>query len=327
MSSEQALRAAMVPIAGRVRAYFAPVERSTGAVAVFDPGKHGRFDLDAPPAPWLDGGWIANFRRYAKTAVEAERAGWEEARRAQFRSRLEGGVEFEFREWGKLQMALAGGSQHMNALATEAGAEAKPGGGSPIGAVAVLAGSTATEIMVGESAMELFTIGDMVAVDADYQQQAGYVGAGIAAAYVKAPADVQQDVNYVRRVTFNVGRVAEKRAASLVLAQPLLGGTPEAGTGVQRVMALVDREGGSFFQEWSGLFALEEQSGGRVCFYYPRLSPAGNEEGERAIEVAAGVASYGLHANFAALPYQDSSDGETALCYRSYFPATAAALY
>ena len=327
MSSDQALRAAMVPIAGRVRAYFAAVERSTGAAAVFDPGKHGRFELDAPPAPWLDVGWIANFRRHSKTAVDAERAGWEEARRAQYRSRLEAGVEFDFREWGKLQMALAGGSQHMNALATEASAEAEPAGGTPVAAVAVLAGSTATEIVLGESAVELFTIGDMVAVDADYQQQTGYVGAGMAAAYVRAPAEVQQDGNYVRRVTFNVGRVAEKRAASVVLAQPLLGGAPEAGMGVQRVIALVDREGGSFFQEWSALFVLEEQSGGRVCFYYPRLSAAAKEEAETGMEVGGGIAGYGLHATFAALPYQDSSDGEAALCYRSYFPASAAALY
>jgi hypothetical protein len=39
------------------------------------------------------------------------------------------------------------------------------------------------------------------------------------------------------------------------------------------VVAFVDREGGSFFQEWSALFVAEPESGGRVCFYYPRLSP------------------------------------------------------
>jgi len=41
----------------------------------------------------------------------------------------------------------------------------------------------------------------------------------------------------------------------------------------QVVVAFVDREGGSFFQEWSALFVVEAESGGRVCFYYPRLSP------------------------------------------------------
>jgi hypothetical protein len=327
MSSGQALRAAMVPMAARTRAYFAPVERSTGAVTVFDPGKHRRFALEAPPAPWVDLGWIANFRRYAKTAVEAERTGWQEARAAQFRRQADAGVEFDFREWGKLQMALAGGAQHMNVLAAEDSAEAKPGGGTPITAVTVQGGSTANEIVVGASGVGMFAAGDMVAVDADYQQQAGYVGAGIAAAYVKDTTAVGQDVNYVRRVTFNVGRVASKSSTSLMMAQPLLGGAPPAGAGVQRVVALMDREGGSFFQEWSALFAMEEQSGGRVCFYYPRLSPAGKEQGETALEVAGAVTSYALHASFVALPYQDSSDGETALCYRSYFPASAAAVY
>ena len=40
---------------------------------------------------------------------------------AQFRGPLEARVEFDFREWGKLQMALAGGSEHMNVLAPGAG--------------------------------------------------------------------------------------------------------------------------------------------------------------------------------------------------------------
>src|SRR5258708_38095138 len=49
-------------------------------------------------------------------------------------------------------------------------------------------------------------------------------------------------------------------------------GAPAAGASAQVVVAFVDREGGSFFQEWSALFVAEEESGGRVCFYYPRLS-------------------------------------------------------
>ena len=51
----------------------------------------------------------------------------------------------------------------------------------------------------------------MLAVDADYQQQTGYVGTGIAAAYVNDPADVNRDANYVRRVTFNLGGFLKRR--------------------------------------------------------------------------------------------------------------------
>ena len=72
------------------------------------------------------------------------------------------------------------------------------------------------------------------------------------------------------------GEWRRSRRRRCVLAQPLLGGAPAAGASAQVVVAFVDREGGSFFQEWSALFVAEEESGGRVCFYYPRLSPTGS---------------------------------------------------
>jgi len=170
-------------------------------------------------------------------------------------------------------------------------------------------------------------------VDLDYQQQTGYVGSGIAAAYVTSAAAVKQDPNYVRRVTFNVGRVAEVTSTSVVLAQPLLGGVPTAGAGAQVVIAFVDREGGSFFQEWSALFVAEEESGGRVCFYYPRLSPgsasraAGRNVREEGAALAKPLTSVALRASFLALPFVDTNDGQPALCYRSYFPAGMAGVY
>jgi hypothetical protein len=93
---------------------------------------------------------------------------------------------------------------------------------------------------------------------------------------------------------------------------------------VQRVMAFVDREGSSFFQEWSGLFVVPADSGGRACFYYPRLQVAASGHETRQ-ELAAPLFSHMLHASLHALPASDANDGETVLCYRSYFPATGAA--
>jgi hypothetical protein len=168
---------------------------------------------------------------------------------------------------------LAGGSENMNVLATSPSAAPAPSGGTPIPGAAVLAGSTASELVFGTGVAAAFPAGSLLAVDVDYQQQIGYVGSGISAAYVSNAALVNRDVNYVRRVTFNVGRVAEVTATSVILAQPLLAGAPAAGASAQVVAAFVDREGGSFFQEWSALFVAEPESGGRVCFYYPRLSP------------------------------------------------------
>ena len=323
------VRAAMVPVTRRVRAYFAPVDRTTEQPAVFDPGKHGAFALASPPAPWLDLGWIDNFQRLCGTSSEALRAGSVGAVAGQFRGPLDARVEFDFREWGKLQMALAGGSQHMNVLAPDPSADARPSGGVALTALALLAGSTATQIVLGAGVVDTFAVGDLVAVDADYEEQTGYVGSGIAAAYVNDPLDVNRDANYVRRVTFNVGRVAGKTVTALLLAQPLLGGDPPTGASAQKVVAFVDREGGSFFSEWSGLFVAEEQSGGRACFYYPRLRPnvvAGFQR-EEMVEVAKPVVALGLRASFIALPYLDVNDGEMAVCYRSYFPAVAAGVY
>ncbi|HYA24098.1 MAG TPA: hypothetical protein VEF05_08045 [Terriglobales bacterium] len=339
------LRAAMVPVTRRIRAYFAPLNRATGQPSLFDPGKYGVFPLAAPPPPWVDLGWIDNFQRFCATPTEPVRAGACKTPVAQFRGNLDVRLEFDFREWGKLQMALAGGSEHMNVLASDPNANPQPSGGTPIAATAVLAGSTASEIVLGVGAVDAFSVGDIVAVDADYQQQTGYVGTGISAAYVSDPSMVNRDANYIRRVTFNLGRVAQKTVTSLVLAQPLLGGPPPPTAGAQQVIAFVDREGGSFFQDWSALFVAEEESGGRACFHYPHLSPTTALQTSMPLNpasqsdtvkvflreeeslVAKPIVALALHAAFLAMPHVDENDGQSVLCYRSYFPAAMAAVY
>ena len=134
----------------------------------------------------------------------------------------------------------------MNVLATDPSASRAGSGGIPLVAVPLLAGSTATELVLGAGAVAGFRPGDLVACDVDYAQQVGYVGTGIAAAYVKNPVDVRQDANYVRRVTFNVGRIAQMTQTALLLTQALPGGAPTAGASVQKVMAFVDREAARF---------------------------------------------------------------------------------
>src|SRR5579883_2111408 len=176
----------MRPVSRRVRAYFAAFDHNANQPVVFDPGKAGKFALDAPPAPWIDLGEIENFQATSAAAV--------------FRKAPGAGVEFSFCEWGKLQMALAGGSQHMNVLAPDPDAAGRASGGVPLPAVAVLAGSSASEIVLGAGTVDAFAVGDLVAVDADYAQQTGWVGTGIAGAYVKDPGDVLRDKDYVRRV-------------------------------------------------------------------------------------------------------------------------------
>ena len=330
--STSPLRAAMVPVTRQMRAYFAPVNRETETATIFDPGA-GAFLLTAPPSPWIDLGWIENFERSYSTPTNVVRSGARSLPAAQFRGPLDANVAFNFVEWGKLQMALACGSEHMNVLAPIVGSAPAPSGGTPAPGIAVLPGSTASELILGPGAAAAFAVRSLIAVDIDYQQQTGYVGSGIAAAYVSSAAAVKWDPNYVRRVTFNVGRVAEVTTNSVLLSQPLLGGAPANGASAQRVVAFVDREGGSFFQEWSALFVAEEESGGRVCFYYPRLSPNSGLTSnaslarEQLLDIAKPLGAISLKASFTALPFTDTNDGQPVLCYRSYFPAVAAAAF
>jgi hypothetical protein len=306
------------------------VDRVTGATAIFDPSQNSGFQLDSPPAPWIDLGWIENFQRTSTSQVEALLGGTAGVVSAQARHGLGARVAFEFRDWGKLQMALAGGAEHMNVLATNPSASPEGSGGIPLTAVPLLPGSTALELVVGAGASAGFQPGDLVACDVDYAQQVGYVGTGITGAYVLNPQDVLQDANYTRRVTFNVGRISLVTATSLLLAQALPGGIPANDASVQVVVAFVDREGGAFLQQWSALFVAEDEAGGRVCFFYPILSPTtvkAEWERETLTEVQKPIGGLALQASFTALPTVDPNDGAVVLCYRSYFPANGSDVY
>jgi hypothetical protein len=232
-------------------------------------------------------------------------------------------VSFDFLQWGKLEMALAGGSQHLNVLATD-GTGGSGLGNPALPPVAVLAGSSASELVLGTGAVSAFNAGDMVACDIDYAETTGYIGSPTAA-YVSDPANVNRDRDYLRRVTFNVSRVGSVTATALELAQPLIGGAPATGAQVQKVVAFADREAGSFFQEWALLLAFEPESGGQVCFYYPRVQSAAAES-ETAIKQDSYAAS-ALHAELIALPITDPIDSEQVVCYRAYYPASPADVY
>jgi hypothetical protein len=337
MSSDITPRNGMAPVGRRVRAYIAPVDRVSERPAIFDPAKHGCFPLDGPPSPWIDVGWIENFQRASTSVIDEVRTGPQGSISVQFRRTIGASVELDFCDWGKLQMAISAGTQHMNVLAVDPNSEEEPMGGTPLAPFAVLPGSTVQEIVLGPGAVDSFTIGDLVAVDVDYEQQVGYVGTGIAAAYISDPADIFSDVNYVRRVTFNVGCVKEKTATSLLLSQPMPGGAPVAMSGVQKVVGFVDRDGGNFLQEWSALFVAGEESGGRICYYYPRLRPSRSlgSTGKGAVgnipesqhTLIGTLSRVALHGTFVALPWRDGMDNEQIVCYRSYFPARFSPLY
>jgi len=305
----------MPPAIQRVRAYFAPVNRAACQPTIFDPAQSGGFALDAPPAPWMDLGWIQGFTRASGTVVAAVNAGAPATTQMQVRSDIEATVRFSFESWGKLQMSLAAGTQQMNLLAAASGAAAAGSGGTAVPATALQAGSTATTLSVGATAAGAFAVGSLVAVDVDYATgQTGFVGSGVSGAYVRTALT---DVNYVRRVTLNVGRVASVANGVLTLEAPLLAGVTTAAMKVSAVEGFCDREGSSFFQEWSALFVGEGQQGERVIWHYPRLQ-AMSGIAEQGCASAGGYEALRLAGAFRALPVTDPVDGETVVCFRSY---------
>lgn len=315
---------APAPVARRVRAYFAPVNRAAQTPTLFDPSEQGRFSLDAPPAPWISLGWIQNFARKPSSKTAPLLTGIPAAPLEQVRETLGAEVSCEFLSWTKLTMALATASQHMNLLAPASGAAPAADGAEPSAAVVPQSGSTATNILLAASDAAKFSPGSIVAVDVDYTGQTGFVGSPVSGAYVRQPLS---DIEYIRRVTFNVALVAQVSSSGLTLAEPLPGGAPAAGAKVQLVTGFIDREGGSFFQEWSALFVMEGSQNERVFFYYPRLQ-SNSSAMEAALPLDAksktGQSRVLLKGQFLALPVTDSLDGERVVCYRSFLPAANA---
>ncbi len=320
-----AKRSQMTPLGEGVRVYVAPIDRNSGFSVPFDPSAQGQFDPDVPPLPFLDLGWVQNFQRKSITKYEVFRNGVHATVSSQYRSQPEAQVEFDFQSWGKIQMALAGGTQEMNVLATPVTSLPEPSGGIAIAPSYVLEGSSDYTVVLDPAEMGKYSIGDMIAVDVDYTGSTGYIGTGAPAAYLATALDAGTHKDYTRRVTFNLSRVKSKTTNQLGLAQRLIG-SASTGMGVQKVIAFVDREGGSFFQEWSALFIVPSAAGGRVCMYYPRLQPF-QSTSENRQEWTKPVFNTMLHASLRALPTTDGNDGETVLCYRSYFPTACAAVY
>ncbi|MDR3797794.1 MAG: hypothetical protein P4K93_06555 [Terracidiphilus sp.] len=315
---------APAPVARRVRAYFAPVNRAAQTPVLFDPSQQSGFSLGVPPAPWIDLGWIQDFARKPASKSTALLTGIPAAALEQVRESVQAEVSLQFLSWTKLTMALATGSQHMNVLAAAGAPALAADGATAAPAVTPQSGSTSTSILLASADAAKFAAGSIVAVDGDYTGQTGYVGSPVAGAYVR---QALTDIDYIRRVTFNVALVAQVSSTGLTLAGPLPGGAPTGGAKVQAVTGFVDREGGSFYQEWSALFLIQGSQGERIFFHYPRLQAmSGAEESVAPLngKDRSGQSRVTLKGQFLALPVTDPLDGERVVCYRSFLPAANA---
>jgi hypothetical protein len=297
------------PTVRRVRGYFAPVNRATGTATAFDATAVAAFDPDTPPAPWIDLGWIGGFARSSETKLQVVESGAPGTVLLQGRQSVGATLSMTFERWSKLTMALSCGAQQMNVL--------RPG----TNPTAIAAASSTATFLSAPNGAGTIQAGDMIAVDADYSGQTGYVGAGASAAYLASA--IGSDLHWIRRMTLNVGRVTAVTATGLQLAEPLLAGVPAQGMQAQTVVALQDREGGTFFQEWSGLFCMQGEQGDALFFYYPRLQTMGGAA-ESMAPLAAPLTQVLLTGKFIALPVTDPVDGAQVCCYRTYLPCANA---
>ena len=274
--------------------------------------------------PWISLGWIQGFTRNPVSKTASVLTGIPAGTLEQVRETIGAQVSLEFLSWTKLTMALATGSQHMNLLTSASNATLAADGATATTAVTVTTGSTSTFVALSATDAAKFSPGSIIALDVDYTGQTGYVGTPISGAYVRTALT---DVDYIRRVTFNVALVSDVTSTGLTLAEALPGGAPEAGSKLQAVTGFVDREGGCFYQEWSALFVMQGSQGERIFFHYPRLQTMAGEH-EAALPLDSnqkdGLAQVLLKSQFLALPVTDPLDGERVVCYRSFLPAANA---
>ncbi len=312
--------AATSPVVRSVQMFVAAVQG--GVPAVFDPAQQGRFALGAPPAGWVSLGTVLDVSRSAETSFAEVWSGTPAVVKTRGRAKVTAAVNCTFGAWSKLALLLSSGSQGMNLLRCGTSGGADDSGGTAESALPVLSGSTATVLVL--AAGSNVRVGDAVAVDVDYAGATGAIGSGIAGMYLQSNTAVIGNVDYVRRVSLNVGRVVAvvtaAGATKVTLAAPLLAGAPAVGMKLAVLLGFTDRLGGSYAAEWSALFVMDGVQGDRVLVHYPRLQSAPGT-GEVESSVAAGLERWRLRANFHALPVTDPNDGEAVLCFRSYLPA------
>lgn len=313
------LAASNQPVSTAVHAFVAPVQRDSNQPTIFDASQAASFDIANPPSPWVGLGPVEGFQRTAVDESTSVQSGTDATVVAQFRKKLEAHVSFAFRRWGKLQLAMGTGGTHWNVLATRVGGQPGPTGGEAVPATLILNGSIATALQIDPQFAAQIAPGDLVAVDFDYSQQLGCVGLGFPGAYVVSSGSVQSQTDFIRRVTFNLGKIATVAGGTVTLENPLPAGDPPSSARLQQVVGFTDREGGAFRQEWSALFFEETVSGGRLCYYYPRLQSL-PQAAEKKSLILGDYEAMLLQAHLLALPATDPQDGVSALWYRTYIP-------
>jgi hypothetical protein len=332
-------------------AYNAGQNDSTKGPAILDLAQQGPFNTNSLPAGWTDLGWISGVKATPQSKVGTIKAGYRGATRELVRGEVGEQFEFQFREFTRMAFKIATGTEIFNLLKTNAGPSAGPLNASgsvtvPMGAsgyqangAGALAGQPVIFLPAGSGAS--FAANDLIVCDVDYDKTTtGYVGsAGIPIFVNNAPQDtdfIRKTSDFVARVASvvqNVAGVAGNQDA-LVLGEPLVGGgssgtslqgptAPPAGSKVQKMVGWTAREGGTFVTEWSALFVLDTIDGDQFAQYYPHVAIS-QFKGESTWAIpnigTTDLTGYQLDTQLETMAFEDPLDGETIVCYRSFYP-------
>lgn len=333
----QPFRQNMLLIGAGWRGYFGPwdyqaaLTSTTGGPKILDLEVQGPFSTTSPPTGFTDTGWIKEFRVTPQSKIGQVRSGYRGAVRAQYRGEVGLQFEFKFRESGRLQMKLASGTTVLNMLAPANGATAHET--SPLGTAGAPAVSMTSYSVVGASAIlsvssaSGFVAGNYIVCDTDYSISSGVIGSNGSWVFPNAVTDV----DYIRKTSDFVARILSINGNNLTLDQPFVGGgapaatngTPLAGSKVQKVLGWTAREGGTFIQEWSGIFLSDTIDGAQIAMYFPHISPMQFRTFPNwAIENVGNtdLSGYEIDAAFNTLAFDDPIDGETVVGYYAYYP-------
>ena len=317
------------------RAYFAPFDvydsaqtfnTSIGPMMV--DLTTGPFDRGSLPSNFFDAGWIKDFKLTPESKVGSVRSGYRGAIHVQYKGQVGESFDFKFREYARLQYKLATGSSVINLLSgatpTTAGPVSASGAPTTLMSSYAVAGGVGTLTVPSSSG---FAVGDWIVCDIDYNTATyGIIGDVGTPVFQNAVTDV----DYIRKTSDYVAKVANKTATTLVLDQPFAGGgssgnvVPQAGSKIQKIKGWTAREGGTYFAEWTALFLLDTIDGAQIAVYYPHVSVGQPKDiaANWAIENigTTDLGGYELDASYVALAFDDPLDGETVVGYKGFYP-------
>ena len=353
-SLAQPLRQGNLTVGAGWRVYFAPFNQAYAVNVTstalgptnYDFTFLGKFlDPGTPPAPYVDCGYISNFKITPGSKIGNIKSGYRMAIRAKYRGDVDEKVALEFEEVTRLNLSISSGCQVFNILAplqtgdvqqtagpfsglAQPAAAMGASGYQPTGIVSTATAGLPT-LFVPSGSGAAYPVNSLIVCDLDYNNTSfGYVGAAGANVYQGFVNDVdfiRKTSDYVARVVNVITGVAGQDA--LILGSTFPGGGnsssvlfptlgPVAGSKIQIVQGFGPRSGGTYIREWSCVAVMDTADQDQFMMYYPRLSPdqfsgfnAKNVDGITSLQQNT------LQASFDAMAYDDPYDGETVVGY------------